>query len=460
MRDCDIALYGLGVMGSSLAKNMINQGFRVALYGISEKERSTFLFEGKNEKYLICNNEQEMLDSLKHPKKVFLMITAGNPVDSVIERLMPYLSEGDIIMDGGNSHYKDTSRRYKKLSDQGIRFLGIGVSGGEKGALYGPSIMVGGDFTAWSDCKNILQSIAAKEEGRSGCAYIASQGAGHYVKMVHNGIEYAILQLLAETYHVMRYALQLEHEEILYIFKNWKNSSLQSYLIDISISVLDRREEDGLPLIEKILDVAEQNGTGRWTIEDAIERGVYIPTICEAVFARIQSANKALRREGAARLPVHAKKVILKDYEKKLQDSLLFGMIASYAQGFELIGKASVDNNWNIDMPQLTLLWKNGCIIRSTLLNQVKQSLIEEKINILFSDEFSYIQGLEKSLREVTGKVLEIGIAIPGFTSVLVYYNSLRMEQMPINFIQALRDCFGSHSYKRIDKEGRFHTEW
>jgi len=460
MRNCDIALYGLGVMGSSLAKNMINHGFKVAAYSKSDAERARFSVQGKEENYVVCSDVEEMMASLKSPRVIFMMVTAGPVVDLVIDSLLPLLDKGDVLIDGGNSYFKDTARRYHALEEQGIRFMGVGVSGGEKGALYGPSMMAGGSKEGWEVCGHILKTIAAYCGEESCCTYISREGAGHYVKMVHNGIEYAVLQLIAEIYHVMKHGLQLAHEEITEIFRGWKDTKLNSYLIDISVKVLEKMDEDGIPLVEKILDVAEQKGTGRWTLEEAIARGVYIPTIFEAVFARNFSSNKEIRIEGSKRLPASISNISMENPADKLGNALLSGIISSYAQGMALIAKASEENDWNIDMADLIGVWRAGCIIRSELLSEVKASLTEEKENLLLTDAFSYIGELEPALREVVTKTQMAGIAAPGLTSALNYYDYFRMSKMPVNFVQALRDCFGAHTYRRIDKDGAFHTEW
>lgn len=460
MKNYDIAVYGLGVMGSSLAKNMINKGFKVAAFSKSEAEKERFALNGKEDSYVVCSTKEQMLSSLKSPRIIFLMITAGAPVDSVIEDLLPALEPGDIVIDGGNSYFKDTSRRYNDLKEKGICYMGVGVSGGEKGALLGPSMMAGGSKEGWEASKHILKTIAAYYKDEPCCTYIGPEGAGHYVKMVHNGIEYAILQLIAETYHIMKYGLNLEHHSILGTFKNWKNSKLDSYLIDISVTVLEKMDEDNTPLVNKILDVAEQKGTGKWTLEEAIDRGVYIPTIFEAVFARSFSSNKEIRVQGNKHLSHSGSPYTLDDYEKKLGEALLAGVIASYAQGMALIAKASEENGWKIDLSELASVWREGCIIRSVLLSEVKESLKEEKENLMLSEAFHYITKLEPALREVVTKTSSAAIAVPALASALNYYDYFRMEQMPVNFVQALRDCFGAHTYKRVDKEGYFHTEW
>lgn len=467
MKDCDIAVYGLGVMGSSLAKNMISKGFTVAAYSKSEAERDRFC--AKEDNYTVCNTVEEMLGSLTSPRRIFLMITAGKPVDMVLEELVPLLDSGDVVLDGGNSYYKDTSRRYNWCQERGICYVGVGVSGGEKGALEGPSMMAGGSLEGWEKSRHILQTIAAHVGDIPCCDYVARDGAGHFVKMVHNGIEYAILQLIAETYHFMRDALHMSWEKIVCCFEEWQTSRLDSYLIDISAAVLKKMDEDGTPLVEKILDVAEQKGTGKWTLLESIERGVYIPTIYEAVSARNFSAKKDLRAFGKDQLSssgglVQTKgseaPVQLECPEKTLGDALLLGIILCYSQGLELIVKASDEENWGIDVSALADIWRDGCIIRSRLLGEIKKVQVKEEHPLLLDPVFSYIGELEPSLRKVNEMAVQAGVALPGLASALHYYDYYRMEQMPVNFIQALRDCFGAHTYKRIDKEGYFHTKW
>lgn len=458
MMQCDIAVYGLGVMGSSLAKNMISHGFAVAAYSKSEAERERFSAEQEN--YRVCATAEEMLGSLKTPRCIFLMITAGKPVDMVLEELAPLLSEGDVVLDGGNSYYKDTGRRYAWCRERGIRFVGVGVSGGELGALYGPSMMAGGSLEGWEKTKHILQSIAAHVGETPCCGYVAREGAGHFVKMVHNGIEYAILQLIAETYHFMRYGLQMSYEEIVCCFEDWQEGKLDSYLIEISVKVLKKTDSDGSPLVEKILDVAEQKGTGKWTLQEAVERGVYIPTIYEAVSARNFSGKKALRSLGQKLLPVSGQPIQLENPGETLGNALLMGIILCYSQGLELIVKASEEEQWGIQIHSLADLWRDGCIIRSRLLEEIKAVSVSEDHPLLLDNVFSYMKELEPSLREVNQKAVLAGMALPGLAGTLHYYDYYHMGQMPVNFIQALRDCFGAHTYRRVDAEGYFHTKW
>lgn len=492
MGQCDIAVYGLGVMGTSLAKNMISHGFTVAAYSKADAERIRFA-DWKEEQNIpeaasggcaggdgaavpggcakddsaavsggctVCDTVEEMLAGLKSPRRIFLMITAGKPVDLVLEELLPLLEPGDVVLDGGNSYYKDTGRRYALCQEKGIAFLGVGVSGGERGALEGPSMMAGGSLEGWDKTKHILQTIAAHVGDTPCCDYIAREGAGHFVKMVHNGIEYAILQLIAETYHFMSCGLHMTHPDILDCFRQWQGGKLDSYLIDISVKVLERDDSDGTPLVEKILDVAEQKGTGKWTVLESIERGVYIPTIYEAVSARNFSGKKQLRGLGSRVLPVSAAAAEMEYPQETLGDALLLGIILCYSQGLELIVRASREEQWEIDIPALTDVWRDGCIIRSKLLGEIKAARVTEEHPLLFDQIFTYMKELEPSLRELNGEAVAAGIALPGMASALHYYDYYRMEQMPVNFIQALRDCFGAHTYMRVDQEGHFHTKW
>ena len=457
MKEFEIAVYGLGVMGSSLAKNLISKGFRTALFGKSEEEREKFQTQGE---FAVFSTEEEMVNSLKRPRVLFMMVTAGDVVDRVIESLLPLLDEGDILIDGGNSHFKDTQRRYHALLEKGIEFLGVGVSGGEKGALTGPSMMVGGSEKAWASCGHILEKMAARVGDEYCCSYLGKEGAGHYVKMVHNGIEYAMLQIIADFYSVMKEGLTLSHQEIMEMFTRWKHTELNSYLVDITAGVLAIKDTDGTPLVEKILDVAQQKGTGSWTLEEAVARGVYVPTISEAVFARYFSKDTQLRKEGSQVLHATTKPITLDSYEEKLKDALYLAMIVSYAQGIALIQKASEDYGWEIDLPLAVSLWREGCIIRSQLLQHITKALKESDKNILLSQSFGDLGKREQALRQISAKAIEAGIPVPTLLSVISYYDSCRTEKMNVNLVQALRDCFGAHTYERTDREGSFHTVW
>lgn len=457
MGDFEIAVYGLGVMGSSLAKNLISKGFRTALFGKSEEERNRFEAEGD---YIVFSTEEQMIKNLKSPRVIFMMVTAGNAVDDVIGRLCHFLEKGDTLIDGGNAHFKDTQRRYHFLLEKGICFLGVGVSGGEKGAQMGPSMMVGGSRDGWDICESILKEMAAKVGDEYCCGYLGREGAGHYVKMVHNGIEYALIQLIADIYSFMKNGLKISHQEIIEIFTRWTETELNSYLIDITVAVLCKNDTDGQPLVEKILDVAQQKGTGSWTLEEAIATGVYIPTICEAVFARYFSVDRKLRQQGATILQATMKEIALDNYEEKLKDAFYLSMIISYGQGISLIEKASEIYGWEIDLPLAVSLWRGGCIIRSEILKDIEKALNEKNRNILFSNSFGNLTKHEQALREISVLAIEAGVAVPTLLSVISYYDYCRTEKMNVNIVQGLRDCFGAHTYGRIDMSGSFHTIW
>lgn len=458
----DIGFYGMGVMGSSLAKNAIRHGYETALYSKDAAERERFSADGLSEgaqSYRICRCVQEFVGCLKKPRIIFLMITAGNPVDAVIRELLPLLDKGDVIMDGGNSYYKDTARRCRFCGEKGIEYLGIGVSGGQAGALNGPSLMVGGSHSGWQKAEDILKTISAYHEGKPCCEYFSSGGAGHYVKMVHNGIEYAILELLAEVYQFMRYANEMEIDKIRKTFEEWQEGALSSYLMEISARVLKKKEEDGGFLIDKILDVAEQKGTGKWTIMDAIDRDVYMPSVYDAQSLRAFSTNRDLRRMGFKRFAFSGKQVP-KVGTGEIEKALLLGIVIAYSQGFELITKASREERWGIDPAALARVWSNGCIIRSHLLSMIENIPDLNKMPIIFSDSIEEARGFDGAMRNVVSASVWSGIAMPAFSASLQYYDSYRTGKMQVNFIQALRDCFGAHTYQREDQEGQFHTEW
>lgn len=457
---CEIGVYGLGVMGAGIARNMLDHGFKTAAYSVSKEERERFRADGCVEICKVCGTQEELIQSLARPRKIFLMITAGDPVDAVLSSLVPALEPGDVIFDGGNSYYEDTERRCRALEEKGIRYVGCGISGGRLGALYGPSIMPGGSYEGYRAGEKILTTIAAKADGKPCCAYIGQGGSGHYVKMVHNGIEYSILELIAEAYMIMRNGLSMSHEAVLEVFRAWQHTRLNSYLIDISVQVMEQYEQDGVPLIDRILDVAEQKGTGKWTLCEAIERGVYAPGIYESVLARSFSANLEDRRQGAAILNASGGKMELDHVEQTLGDALLLAIALSYSQGMELIRKASDENGWGIDLSALTDLWKAGCIIRSSLLGTIKEAAKQSDEPLILSEAFESLQRLEPSLRNVVVEAESAGMAPTGFAAALHYYDYYRMKDMPVRFVQALRDCFGAHTYMRSDREGHFHTDW
>lgn len=462
---CDIAVYGLGVMGASLAKNMLSHGYRVAVYSISEQERACFKEDIKNQDTcVIGESEEELLQSLVSPRKVFIMIMAGKPVDMVLNRLIPCLDKNDVVIDGGNSYYEDSVRRYHKCQEAGIRFLGVGVSGGEKGALTGPSMMAGGSRRGWESSRNILQTIAAKHEGIPCCIYLGNEGAGHYVKMVHNGIEYGILQLLSETYHYLKDGMQISHEKIIELFRSWKESELSSYLIDISIQVLEKRDEDGRFLLDKIRDKAEQKGTGLWTSKEALKAGIYVPTIYEAVQARSFSGRNKVRNSGREILEKGQGTALFTKLDESIcqmfKDALYWGMISCYSQGLELIQYASEKYDWKIPMLDVVQVWKEGCIIRSALLSEIQNALIERPEALILSQYWTDRETRVRSVRYITANALLAGYPCAAYESVLNYYSYFETKTMPVCFLQGLRDCFGAHTYERKDANGCFHTEW
>ncbi len=460
MRTYQIGLLGLGVMGSSLAKNLINRGFATALTGRDEAERSRFDHTGD---YKIFDTNEAFVAALQKPRVIFLMITAGRPVDMVIEALLPLLDAGDVLIDGGNSFYRDTDRRCDLLAEKGIHFLGVGVSGGEKGALEGPSMMAGGSRAAWEASRPFLQAIAARTgDGAPCCDYLGAQGAGHYVKMAHNGIEYGMLQLIADVYHLMTQGMGYSPAQAAGVFSRWREGALSGYLIDITALVLGKTDPDtGDALVLRICDMAGQKGTGNWTLHEGIDRGVYIPTIAESVFARGLSQKKALRQAGS-RLPGGPpEKAVFT--EEMLRQALLAGFVCCYAQGLELIAAASDAFGWAIDLEKAAALWREGCIIRSAMLSDIMQSCREQPglPSLMLSPRFaSLLQDLSAGWRRTVAAAVQSGIAAPTLASTLGYYDSYRTDPMPTALVQGLRDCFGAHTYRRVDKEGDFHTDW
>lgn len=458
MENRAVAVYGLGVMGGSLAKNLLSRGYQVFLYSKSGEEQDRFSASCTGG--TMCSTPEEMLREMASPRVVLLMITAGNPVDQVLEELTPHLQRGDVVIDGGNSHYQDTDRRFHSLGEQGIHYLGVGVSGGEEGALKGPSMMAGGSREGWAVCGEMLRSIAAVADGECCCGYLGPGGAGHYVKMVHNGIEYAILQLIADIYYILKNGLGLPHGHILDTFREWRSGPLDSYLIDVTCDVLAAMDGDGTPLVEKILDVAGQKGTGSWTLVDAVGKGVYTPTINESVLLRSFSGKRGLREQGSVKLTAAITPLELSESGEKLRDALLAGIICAYAQGIELIRAASDQYGWDMDLAVAISLWRAGCIIRSRLLPDLVEAVKEPVPNIILSDRLSRITALEPSLREVVTESMAAGLAIPTLASGLSYYDCCRANRLPLNLVQGLRDCFGAHTYQRTDRPGDFHTRW
>lgn len=466
-QSCDIGLIGLAVMGENLVLNMAGKGFHVAVYNRTVSKVDHFVQEKAQGKSIIgAHSIGELADLLKKPRKVMLMVKAGKPVDDMIEELLPHLERGDIIIDGGNSYFEDTRRRSRELAEKGIRFVGMGVSGGEEGALKGPSLMPGGEAGAYKELAPIFTSIAAQVADGPCCAYIGPDGAGHYVKMVHNGIEYGDMQLISEAYYIMKEALGMPAEEMHSVFGAWNNSELDSYLIEITADIfLKKDDETGRPLVEVILDKAGQKGTGKWTSQSALDLGVPTPTITEAVFARCMSAYKN-ERVAAAKVLAGPDKKYSGDRAKfveAIHDALYASKICSYAQGFALLKAASEEYKWNLNYGNVALLWRGGCIIRARFLDRIKEAFQRDNNlpNLLIDPFFCGVMtNAQDNWRFVVKTCKELGIPTPAFSASLDYYDSYRRAVLPANLIQAQRDYFGAHTYERTDREGIFHTEW
>ncbi len=463
----DVGLIGLAVMGENLILNMESKGFTVAVFNRTVSKVDNFIAgRGKGKKIIGTHSIEEFVNVIQKPRKIILLVKAGQPVDSMIDQLLPHLEEGDIIFDGGNSFFKDTERREAFLSEKGINFIGSGISGGEEGALRGPSIMPGGPKPAYDAFAPILTKIAAKTDDGPCVTYIGPRGAGHFVKMVHNGIEYGDMELIAETYNVLKHLGGIDAIQMSKIFEEWNKDVLSSYLIEITARVLSYIDpETNRPLVDVILDTAGQKGTGRWTSQTALEFGVPIPTIDAAVFARTISSYKDAR--------VHASKILTGPIPKKvdnvdelidiLHDALYASKIISYAQGFALIQTVSNELEYNVTLSELARIWKGGCIIRAQMLDRIKQAFIEKPDlpNLLLYPDFAdVVKKAESKCRKLVSIAKENGLPIPAFNASLDYYDAYRSERLPANLIQAQRDYFGAHTYKRIDKEGTFHTDW
>lgn len=465
----DIGLIGLAVMGENLVLNMESRGFTVAVFNRTVEKVTRFV-EGraKGKKIVGTRSIEELVASLKTPRKIMLMVKAGKPVDEFIELLIPHLEKGDIVIDGGNSHYPDTIRRTKYLESKGFQYIGTGVSGGEEGALRGPSIMPGGSPNAWPHVKPVFQSIAAKvEDGTPCCDWVGSDGAGHFVKMVHNGIEYGDMQLITEAYQIMKELLGMSAEEMHEVFKKWNTGDLNSYLIEITRDILAYKDTDGKPLVDKILDTAGQKGTGKWTSETSLDLGIPLTLISEAVYGRCLSAIKEERVEAAKVLRGPAvsfkgdKQAFLNDLEKALYAS----KIVSYAQGFTLLRAAAAEYKWNLNYGGIALLWRGGCIIRSIFLGKIKEAFDKNpNLSNLLLDPFfkGKIEQSQDGWRRVISTAVMNGIWVPAFSTALNYFDGYRNSRLPANLLQAQRDYFGAHQYERVDKpRGEFfHTNW
>ncbi|GLC90044.1 decarboxylating NADP(+)-dependent phosphogluconate dehydrogenase [Lysinibacillus piscis] len=462
-----IGVIGLGVMGSNIALNMANNHEQVAVYNYTRDLTDQLMTKLEGQTLTPYYELETFVQSLATPRKIFLMVTAGAAIDSVIQSLIPLLQKGDIIMDGGNSHYQDTERRYNELHAHGIGYLGIGVSGGEVGALTGPSIMPGGDLHFYNEVAPILTKIAAKADGEPCCTYIGPKGAGHFVKMVHNGIEYADMQLIAEAYTFLRNNVGLTVEEIAAIFDAWNQGELKSYLIEITAEILRKKDDiTGLPLIDVILDQAGQKGTGKWTSLQAIDNGIPASIITEALFARYISALKDERTQAQAILAGPANRTQALDKEQWIEhvrQALYMAKICAYAQGFTQYKMTSELYQWNLPLQNIALIFRNGCIIRAEFLNVISDAYDKQAdlANLLIAPYFAdKTASYQQSLRNIVCEGIQSGVALPCLSSSLAYYDSYRTGISNANILQAQRDYFGAHTYKRNDMEGIFHTNW
>ncbi|MFD4932213.1 NADP-dependent phosphogluconate dehydrogenase [Peribacillus butanolivorans] len=463
-----IGVIGLAVMGKNLALNIESRGYSVAVYNRSSEKTEEFLkneAEGKN--IVGANSIEEFVHSLEKPRKILLMVKAGVPTDATIESLKPYLEKGDILIDGGNTFFQDTIRRNKELEVTGVHFIGTGVSGGEEGALKGPSIMPGGQKEAYDLVEPILKAISAKVEGDSCCTYIGPNGAGHYVKMVHNGIEYGDMQLISEAYFIMKQVLGLSAQELHEVFAEWNKGELDSYLIEITADIFTKVDkETGKPIVDLILDTAGQKGTGKWTSQSALDLGVSLPIVTESVFARFISALKEERVMASKLLKGPEERAFEGNKEELIEavrKALYISKICSYAQGFAQMRSASEEYDWNLRYGDIAMIFRGGCIIRAQFLQKIKDAYDRDPNlpNLLIDSYFKEIvETYQSALREVLAVAIQRGIAVPSFSSALSYYDSYRTETLPANLIQAQRDYFGAHTYQRVDKEGIFHTEW
>jgi 6-phosphogluconate dehydrogenase len=462
-----IGVIGLAVMGKNLAMNIESRGYSVSVYNRSREKTDEMLAETKGKNIVAAFTIEEFVQSLEKPRKILLMVKAGAATDATIEQLKPYLEKGDIIIDGGNTYFADTQRRNKELSELGLHFIGTGVSGGEEGALHGPSIMPGGQKEAYDLVAPIFQDIAAKVNGEACTTYIGPDGAGHYVKMVHNGIEYGDMQLISESYFMLKHILGLSAEELHQVFADWNKGELDSYLIEITADIFTKKDEEtGKPLVDVILDTAGQKGTGKWTSQSALDLGVPLPIITESVFARFISAMKQERVEASKVLNGPESKPFDGDREafiESIRKALYLSKICSYAQGFAQMRAASEEYNWDLSYGEIAMIFRGGCIIRAQFLQKIKEAYDRDPglKNLLLDPYFKEIaEGYQQSLREIISAAVMNGIPVPSFSAALSYFDSYRTETLPANLIQAQRDYFGAHTYQRIDKEGIFHTEW
>ncbi|MBM6616830.1 NADP-dependent phosphogluconate dehydrogenase [Bacillus suaedaesalsae] len=462
-----IGVIGLAVMGKNLALNIESRGYSVSVYNRSREKTDSMLQENPGKNLKPTYTMEEFVDSLETPRRMLLMVQAGQPTDATIEQLVPLLDEGDIIIDGGNAYFPDTMRRNKELAEKGIRFVGTGVSGGEEGALNGPSIMPGGQREAYALVEPILKDISAKVDGDACCTYIGPDGAGHYVKMVHNGIEYGDMQLISEAYFLLKNIAGVSAEELHEIFSEWNKGELDSYLIEITADIFTKvDEETGKPMVDVILDKAGQKGTGKWTSQSALDLGVPLPIVTESVFARFISALKDERVKASKILKGPEKKEFVgdkKQFVESVRRALYASKICSYAQGFAQMRAASEEYDWNLNYGEIAMIFRGGCIIRAQFLQKIKEAYDRDPglANLLLDPYFQdIVENYQSAMREVVAVAVQNGIPVPCFSSAISYFDSYRTETLPANLLQAQRDYFGAHTYQRVDKEGTYHTNW
>jgi 6-phosphogluconate dehydrogenase len=466
MKHTHIGLVGLGVMGENLALNLERNGFSVTGFDLDANKCASFAKRTEGLKACAANSLAELVANLQLPRRVWLMVPAGAPVDTVLNELRTLLSAGDVVIDGGNTLYRDTQRRIDSLDGTGILFVGSGVSGGEEGALHGPALMPGGSPEAWPLVRPFLQAIAAKaDDGQACCEWMGPGGSGHFVKMVHNGIEYADMQMICEAYALMK-SLGMAPMQMSAVFREWGQGELSSYLIDITADILAHKDpETGNALVEMILDTAEQKGTGKWTSQIALDMGVSAPTIADAVFARTMSAMQAERVLASKLLkgPQPQANQNLAEVLPKIQGALLAAKICAYAQGFALIKAGDQEHDWQLPMDKVASVWRSGCIIRARLLEDIRRAFANQHdlTNLLIDEHFARLMAkCQQDLREVVAMAALSGVAVPALMSALSYYDAYRTERLPANLLQAQRDYFGAHTYQRLDKPGKFHTQW
>ncbi|MCC9306490.1 NADP-dependent phosphogluconate dehydrogenase [Kitasatospora sp. RB6PN24] len=464
----DIGVIGLAVMGRNLARNFARHGHRVALYNRTPTRTRALVEEfGQEGDFVPAETPQDLVAGLARPRRLVIMVKAGAPTDAVIDEFVPLLEPGDIVVDGGNAHFQDTRRREAALRERGLHFVGAGISGGEEGALNGPSIMPGGTAEAYQSLGPLLESIAAQVDGRPCCTHVGPDGAGHFVKMVHNGIEYADMQLIAEAYDLLRHGAGCQPAEIAKIFQGWNSGRLESYLIEITAEVLSHTDaETGRPFVDIVQDRAEQKGTGRWTVQTALDLGVPVNGIAEAVFARSLSGSAALR-EAARDLPGPTEtwldSAASDRFAEDVEHALYASKIVAYAQGFHEIQAGSAEYGWSINLGDMAAIWRGGCIIRARFLNRITAAYqADPQLPTLLADEYftKALGEAQSAWRRVVTTAAQLGIPTPGFATALAYYDSLRATRLPAALIQAQRDFFGAHTYQRVDREGTFHTLW